>query len=157
MLTSIKQYLRVTNIEVVGLPTSGEDEVHQEILLEALNTMGLPYDIRPRGTDHSHPIPTRIKDGKNVAVCKFVNKKVKIDIVGKKKLNKSLKSKGNDFYINEHLSQENRRLFAESSKKRKQLNYKYIWTSNGLTHLRKDDGTPVLFIDSDEALDKLKA
>ena len=139
------------------IPTPGKDEVHQEILLQALNTLGLPYDIRPSDIDHSHPIPTRRKDGKNVAVCKFVNRKVKIDILGKKKLNKSLKFKGNDFYINEHLSQENRHLFAESSKKRKQLNYKYIWTSNGLTHLRKDDGTPVLFIDSDEALDKLKA
>ena len=40
----------------------------------------------------------------------------------------------------------NRRIFAESQKKRRELNYKYIWTQNGTTHLRKDDGSEIITI-----------
>ena len=50
---------------------------------------------------------------------------------------------------------ENRRIFGEASVKRKALNYKHIWSSNGITYMRKGDGTPIFTIDGNEALNKL--
>ena len=106
--------------------------------------------------DISHPIPTRRKDGKRVSVCKFICRKTKLDILEAKKKCRAFKYKGNDIYINEHLSLENRRLFGEASLKRKALNYKHIWTSNGIIYMRKGDGTPIITIDSDDALNELE-
>ena len=72
-----------------------------------------------------------------------------------KKKARDFKYNNSIIYINEHLSPENRRLFAEASKKRKDLNFKFIWTNNGITYVRKEEGSPQIIIDSDEALGKL--
>ena len=36
---SIKQYLRINNVEIVGLPEPSDDESHEQVLPEALNSM----------------------------------------------------------------------------------------------------------------------
>ena len=39
-LHSIQQYLRINNVEIVGLPEpSEEEETHEKVLLEALNSL----------------------------------------------------------------------------------------------------------------------
>ena len=68
------------------------------------------------------------------------------------KKTKIFKFKDNDIYINEHLSPEHRKIFGEASAKRKELNYKYIWTNNGISFMRKDDNSQMIIIDSLEAL-----
>ena len=80
-LGSIDQYLRINNVETVGLPDPSDDESHEQVLLEALNSL---QDL----TVHiSHPIPNRHYDGKKVSVCKFVSRKTKIDVIEPKKKN----------------------------------------------------------------------
>ena len=73
-----------------------------------------------------------------------------------KKKTRDFKFRNNNIYINEHLCPENRRIFGEASAKRKALRYKYIWTTNGNTHLRKDDGTPVITVKSTEEINNLR-
>ena len=159
-LLGIEQYLRVNNIEIVGMPepsvVNDELESHEEVLLKVLNSLkDLDYTLTKEDIDISHPIPTRRKDGKRVSVCKFISRKTRYDILEAKKLSKIFKFEGNDVFINEHLSPENRRLFALASTKRKLLNYKHLWTNNGITYMRKTDGAEILVIDSDESLNNL--
>ena len=149
---SIEQYLRINNIEIVGLPEPTEDESNEQIMIEALNHLDLNNDVAYSDIDIAHPIPTRRQDGKRVSVCKFVSRKTKIDILEAKKKSKVFKFRGNDIYINEHLSPEHRRIFAEASAKRKEFQFKYIWTNNGITHLRKEDGSPMITIENIEDL-----
>ena len=157
-LNGIEQYVRVNNLEIIGLDEvkDGDFGSNEEKILAAINSLEhLPYEVTKNDIDISHPIPTRRKDGKNVSVCRFVSRKTKFDILEAKKQCRDFQFNNKKVYINEHLMPENRRIFAEASKKRKELNFKYIWTINGITHMRKADGDVVLVIDNDEALQRL--
>ena len=63
-LLGIEQYLRVNNIEIVGMPepsvVNDELESHEEVLLKVLNSLkDLDYTLTKEDIDISHPIPTR--------------------------------------------------------------------------------------------------
>ena len=102
--------------------------------------------------DISHPLPSERKDGKNVAVCRFISRKSKFRLLEAKKNNRELKYKGHLVYINDHLSKENRKLFAAAAEKKRELGYKFLWTRQAAIFLRKDEHSEVLRIDSIEKL-----
>jgi len=58
-------------------------------------------------------------------------------------------------FIAESLTRKNRSLFEESLKKKKELNYKFLWTKYGKIVLRKDVNSPVLSVKSMKDLEKL--
>ena len=156
------QYLRVNNIEVVGLPLPENDEngapaeTHEEILIEALNSLNEFHgQITGEDIDICHPIPSRRKDKKDVMICRFVSRKAKIAILDAKRKQKDFQFKNKTIYINEHLSPDNRRIFSEASAVRRTKQYKHIWTANGVTHMRKEDGTPAIKIGNSIDLTKL--
>ena len=80
-------------------------------------------------TERDHPRSSRRKDEKKVSVCRFISRKTKYDVLEVKKKEKIFKYEGNEIYINEHLSPMNRRIFGEASVKRKELQYKHLWTT----------------------------
>ena len=85
-VNNIEQYLRVNNIEIVGLPDPTENQSHEEVILEAINSLeNLAYEVTRDDIDISHPIPTRRRDGKKSAVCRFLSRKTKIDVLDAKK------------------------------------------------------------------------
>ena len=77
-LNEIEQYLRANNVEVVGLPNTAADQF-EETLLKTFNSLpeirDSGYTITAEDIDISHPVKTERKDGKNVAVCRFVSRK----------------------------------------------------------------------------------
>lgn len=155
-LSEIDQYLRINNLEIVGLPEprhgegdQEEDETEEELILDALNTLhGLSAPIRPEDIDISHPLNTRRRDGKNVHVVKFISRKKKAEIFTKKKseTNRNYKFRGNNVFINEHLSPKNRSLFATANEKKRTLGFKHLWTRGGTVLMRKTDESPVFTI-----------
>ena len=157
-INSIQQYLRVNNLEVVGLPKKNDHESEETLLVNALNQLeGLDEIVRPEDIDISHPLPSNRKDNKQVHVVRFISRKTKFMILNAKKLeaNKQFQFRGNDVYINEHLSKNNRSLFAEAQAKKKLLNYKYCWTRGGNIFLRKADESDVITITSSNDLNNL--
>ena len=82
----------------------------------------------------------------------MVSRKVKNNILNARKIKRDVKYKGNDIYVNEHLSPKNRELFALASQKRKDARYKYLWTKNGVTHMRKTDSSEIYLIKNKEQL-----
>ena len=99
-LNSIEQYLRVNNIEIVGLPEPIVEETNEQVILKALNSMDeFSYELTKEDIDISHPIPSRHKDGKIVSICKFVTRKTKIDVLDAKKKCREFKFKGSDIDI----------------------------------------------------------
>ena len=103
--------------------------------------------------DISHVVPSRRNDGKRVVICKFISRKKKNSILSAKKAKRDLKLDNNLIFINEHLSGENRKLFAMASERKKLLDHKYLWTkNNGSIYMRKDDGSPPIYISCEEDL-----
>ena len=62
---------------------------------------------------------------------------------------------GCKIFIVESLTQHNRKLFNECLQKRKDLNYRFIWTTHGKILLRKDEDSRVITITKRNDIDKL--
>lgn len=60
----------------------------------------------------------------------------------------------NRIFINESLTEENRGVFNESLKFKKEQKFAFIWTSNGKTYLRKNKDSRAIVINSKEDLMK---
>ena len=157
-INSIQQYLRVNNLEIVGLPAANDGETEETLLINALNNLdGLEEIVRPSDIDISHPLNSKRKDGKSVHVVRFVSRKTKAMILSAKKrdANKQFQFRNCDVFVNEHLSMHNRSIFAAAQEKKKTLNYKYCWTRGGTVFMRKGDETPIFTISTGDDLDKL--
>ena len=159
-INDIEQYLRVNNVEIVGLPNPLPDtnETEETLIINALNSLqGLNLVVRPEDIDISHPLPSKRRDKKPVHVVRFVSRKTKFAILAAKKsdANKQFKFRDQDVFINEHLSKVNRGLFATATERKRALNYKFLWTKGGVVQMRKDDNTPVITINNEEDFEKL--
>ena len=151
-INSIDQYLRVDNVEVVGLPEPAEDQTDEDSLVEVFNQLdhGFTEPFSSYDINISHVVPSRRRDGKRVVVCKFMTRKSKIAVLEAKKFKKDLKYNNNLIFINEHLSPHNRKLFALASEKKHSLEYKYLWTKNGTIFMRKNDSTQSIIINDED-------
>ena len=159
-IDEIDQYLRVNNLEIVGLPEPDEEagETDEKLIINAVNTLAdLPEPIRPEDIDISHPLKTKRKDHKNVHVVRFISRKKKAEILTAKKSinNRNFKFRDNDVFINEHLSPANRTLFATAQTKKKALGYKFLWTRGGDILMRKTDTSEAIFITCENDLNNL--
>lgn len=157
-LNDIQQYLRVNNLEIVGLPNPNENESDETLVIHAFNNLvGIDEPVRHEDIDISHPLPSNRKDGKSVHVVKFISRKTKARILTAKKqdANKQFKFRNNDVYINDHLSKKNRSLFAKTQERKNALGYKYCWTRGGTINVRKMDNSQIITITCEEDLANL--
>ena len=102
-VNSIQQYLRVNNLEIVGLPAPNEGESEETLIINAFNELvGLVDPITPEDIDISLPLPSKRKDNKPVHVVHFVSRKTKSAILTAKKRdeNNQLKFRNKDVFIN---------------------------------------------------------
>ncbi|XP_028412563.1 uncharacterized protein LOC114535456 [Dendronephthya gigantea] len=113
----------------------------------------------------SHRLPTnkRYKGNKSTPaiIVKFTRRDVKEAFFrSRNKLkNKTTCDLGyrisNLIYINESLTEKNKELFKHCLRTKKELNYKFIWTSNGRIYLRQNEGSSVIHIKNKDELTKL--
>ena len=61
-----------------------------------------------------------------------------------KKGKRDIKYAGNIIFINEQLTPGSRRLFNIASAKKRDPNWKFIWTKNGIVFLRKDEQSNII-------------
>lgn len=156
-LDSIEQYLRINNVEIVGLPAANSegDPIEQELLNIFNDLPGLPKPITADDIDICHVLPSKRNDKKLVAVCKFVHRKTKYAVLQSKKNCKDFKYKNNSIFINDHLSPFKRSLFALASQKKKELNFKYLWSRDCNIYMRENEHSPVISIINEDCLDNL--
>ena len=93
--------------------------------------------------DVVHEVPSKRTDKKRVVVVAFRHR-YKRDLVlqCKKALgewNRNLNDSSERVYVNKQLSPENRKLYALAAKRKFELNFKFLWTKNGVCFLRKDE------------------
>ncbi|CAG4937230.1 unnamed protein product [Colias eurytheme] len=66
-----------------------------------------------------------------------------------------LKGPKTQVYISESLIPQTKRLFMRTKDISKQKNFKYCWTSHGYIYIRKNDGSPLIRINTEEDLLKI--
>ena len=145
----------------MGLPPPNADvgETEEDVLINACNSLaGIDEPITAEDIDISHPLNSRRKDGKPVHVVRFVSRKKKLMVLTAKKQleNRQFKFRTKDVYINEHLNKPNRSIFAVATERKRTLNYKHLWTKNGVVHMRKTDDSGIITLNSPVDLEKLE-
>ncbi|XP_063380967.1 uncharacterized protein LOC134667475 [Cydia fagiglandana] len=157
------QWVRRSNIQLNGIPeTRGENL--QVILKSLADLSGYPLN-----TSSDIDFVTRVavkndKDNNNPKpiIVKFLARYKKDDFLSSLRKLKNLKASDlgfsnneNRIFINDHLSTFNKYLLKQAQIKKTQKGYKYCWVRNCTVMVRKSDSSPILYITSEEALNKI--
>jgi len=176
-LNNIEQYSRRECCEIAGIPVQpGEDTT--DLVIKVGSLMGV--DLEKCDISVSHRLPTPSYSSRlgqedtsghdrfpalqfPKVIVKFVRREKKeLFYRNRKNLrDKSTKDLGlsriseNGIFVSESLSQRNKNLFKECLKFKRMYGFKFIWTQQGRTYLRKDNNTPARVITCKADLEKL--
>lgn len=162
-VADLQQYSRRDCMEVRGIPFR-KDENTNNIIQEVAKLMNVDIEENDISTSHRLPVSSKFK-GKNAIpplIVKFVRRDDKAKFYrGRKFLQAHNASslgyaEDSNIFINECLTEKNREIFNLGLKFKKANHFKFIWTSNGKTYIRKDKGTKAILIDSKDTLKKME-
>ena len=80
-INSIQQYLRVDNVEVIGLPLPQENVSDADLLVKCFKDLDLEHELLKEDIDICHEVPSRRKDKKRVVIRKFMSRKSKLVVI----------------------------------------------------------------------------
>ncbi|XP_077534732.1 uncharacterized protein LOC144146677 [Haemaphysalis longicornis] len=134
----LEQYTRLNNLEIKGI-SSDEDPV------DVVKKIGdvLKEPVSSHDIDTCHQIPTR-KPGETNIMVRFVRIDKRHALLAKARKQKLTTkqlclSQANAVYVNEHLTQANKQLLGATSARKKEVAWKFVWTSGGKVFARKDE------------------
>ncbi|XP_063363537.1 uncharacterized protein LOC134652294 [Cydia amplana] len=164
-LASTEQRKFLKDVEITGL-TETRGENLQQVVSIVSTKLGVQLD--PRDVDDVRRVG---KKGENTAaglerprpvVLTLTRRAPRDQLLRAARVRRELNTtnlgiEGNNrpVYINEHLTKENRVLYSKARSVKRQLNYKYAWTSNGSIFLRRSETSSVIHITSEVMLDKM--
>jgi hypothetical protein len=160
----LEQYSRRDCLEIQGIPQS-KDEDTNDIVKKVGDLMGIEVDEDDISISHRLSMSNKYK-GKRFnlpIIVKFVRREMKEKFYRSRKSLKRFNTKDlelgyeetDNIYINESLTVRNKLLFKEALKVKKDLQYKFIWTSNGIIYLRKSTENNIIQIRNKDDIKKL--
>ncbi|KOB77361.1 Zinc finger DNA binding protein [Operophtera brumata] len=159
---AMEQQARQCNIEISNLP-----ERRNENLVAILDCLGGAIKLPIRSSDivavHRVPhVDQRDHRPKNIIV-KFNNRMLRDNVIAAYRATKGLDSTKiavsgppATFYVNEHLTLNNKLLFRQCREVAKKLDFKYVWVKHGTILTRKSDTSPVVAIRSSQDIAKIR-
>lgn len=165
----LEQYIRRDCIEISGIPEDPLENTN-EIVIKVADLMGVEIDssdisvshrLPKKPTSYSSAVSRDRRQRESKIIAKFVRRDVRDEFYrGRKRLsNKTTRDlgfsdqSGNRIYINENLSPNNKRLFHECLKLKREMEFKFIWTHYGRIFLRKDANSPAKTVSNDKDLE----
>ena len=147
-IDNLGQYQRRETLEFHSIPDQGtrtRSEDTNEIVMHFCDFyLGLPVKRSDISVSHRQPIEAdrkRIGDRYIAPIyCRFVNRKLAMEVLKRKHLLKNVRSKrGDRFFVNETLTLQ-RRLLRDRAKK-SLTTYKFHWVKNGTIFAKKNENT----------------
>ncbi|XP_054276668.1 uncharacterized protein LOC128995675 [Macrosteles quadrilineatus] len=155
-----EQFIRKNSVEITGVPEVSDEDVFQ--VIEKVGK-GLGIEVTQnmlvgcqRFGEKKGP-----EDKTRSIVVNFAKRKHKEEFLQKRKLRKILTTKdidlpGNTFiYVNESLSEENRKILNAARDVKRKKGFKYLWVRNGKILLRKEENGNVITLSSLEQVASL--
>lgn len=162
----LEQQSRATSIEIRNLPKKNGE--NKQDLLNTLGDVCKVIKLPCQESDIKDIFRNNIKNSTSTVIVEFNTVKQKENVLKYlKKFNKDnitnklnsnhLKMQGPKvpIYFSENLSSKIKRLFYLSREFAAKEKFKFCWTTHGKVFLRKDEGTPLCHIDSED-LNKLE-
>ncbi|XP_075741580.1 uncharacterized protein LOC142791307 [Rhipicephalus microplus] len=147
-MCDLEQYSRLNNVELKGIPeTKGED------CLAVVQVIGekIGRPIADTDVDAAHRVPA--KNGSNI-IARFCSRNKKAEFAKKARkaclsttdIGFSQSTGPKPVYVNDHLTPERKRLFAQALELKKANQWKHLWTDNCTIKARKADDSRVFRI-----------
>lgn len=153
-MSDLEQYSRINNVEIRGVPLS-EDENCLQVVQEIGNKVECP--VTATDIDVVHRVPA--KNGTQHIIARFVSRTKKVEFASKARKARlttadiGVQSKNEKpIFVNDHLTPERKRLFAQALSLKKEHGWKHLWTDNGAIKARKTDDSRVCRISGVEDL-----
>jgi hypothetical protein len=162
---NLEQYGRTECIEISGIPAPGPGQ--SENVNAVVSNVGKLIGVEVKREDISvcHRLPQlkgyKGKINEPLIIVKFVRREVKEKFYRArcKLRSKTTKDIGyyveNNIYLAESLTERNKALFRSCLDVKSNKNCKFIWTSNRIIYLRKDENSDVIKIKCKEDLPKI--
>lgn len=156
-VAELEQYSRLNNIEIKGVPVTEGEDCHA-ILQCMANAVECP--VEPTDIDIVHRVPTASKNQneKNIIV-RFCSREKKNDFLRKARKAKLCTSNIGfsgktdvPVFVNEHLTFDNKKLFAKALALKKEHHWKFLWTDNCRIKARKTHDSKVFRIATERDL-----
>ena len=166
VIDDMEQYIRRECLEIKGIPVLDDEDTNE--IVRKIGDL-IDVDISEDDISVSHRLPTK-KNGASskqtydpTIIVKFVRRDVRDELYKARKTLRDFNTKDLSFerheprniYVNESLTRKNREIFNKCLQKKKELQYKYIWTNYGKVLLRKDAHSPAIVVTSEKDLNKL--
>lgn len=153
-LNDLEQYGRRQNMEIHGLPYSSTEN-----LGDSLRDLAGRLDIA--GFQSSdilaiHRLPAR-RDTVPAVIVRFVSVRAKEPWMASRGKLRSLPELGSSskLYFNDNLTRANKELFWQARSRGRDNGFKFVWVKNGKIMAKKNEGSPVLRINSVHDLDAI--
>ncbi|XP_061729924.1 uncharacterized protein LOC133534705 [Cydia pomonella] len=158
-----EQWVRRSNIQINGVPEARGENLYS-ILNSLAGLSGYPLNV---ATDIDFVTRVAVKNDTDSRkpkpiIVKLQARYKKDDFISSLRKLKNLKAKDLGFtnndsriYVNDHLSGFNKFLLKQAQLRKTQKQYKYCWVRNCTVMVRKTDNSPILYITTEEALNKI--
>lgn len=156
---SLKQYTRINNLEIHGIPV-----VKNENPNDIVKNLGLALDIQinPSDIDVCHRLPTSKTELPPPLLVKFCSRRKKNELLLAKKTKKNplmsvdlgINAATRPIYINEHLTELNKILYSKA-RELKKSGYKFVWTRDCKIFVRQHENARIHKIQMEEDIKKL--
>ena len=165
-IDDLEQYGRREMLEIGGIPRNNGENC-EEIVIELAKKLNV--NLVSSDIEACH----RISPKENASIiAKFQSRKTREALLSKeaKSLNRELKisnlgyqmaggscsDKNGKIFLNESLTSRNNNLLLLTKIKKRDLNYKFFWTRNGVMFARKDESAPIHKINFERDLEKYR-
>lgn len=157
-LLKSEQYTRNRNLEIKGIAQTENEDLHQ-----VLETIGesLGEAITARDVDVCHRVPTKTEGVTNIVV-QFQRREKRDNVLEKarkKKLTTTVLGLPTDLpiYINEHLCPTMKKILGMAVARKREHNWKYVWTRNGCVFARRTETSRIVPICCENDVNKICA
>ena len=152
------QLSRMNNVEIKGIPYKSGENLFT-IVENVAKFVDYPF---PRNQiNYISRFPVHNSKDKSILLS-FVNRYIKEEFIAAARFKKSLLSSDLGFsntntkvFINDHLTAANKKLLTQAKTRTNEKNYKYIWVKFAKIHIRKNDQSPVIIINTANDLNKI--
>lgn len=155
-IDELEQYQRLNNLELKGLPLDGDPS---DIVRKIGDAVG--ESISEADIDICHRVATSKPSQKNIIV-RFVSRSKRNTVLTKSKKKRidttslGLPGPTTAVYVNEHLTRKNKQLLGAAIARKREVRWRFVWSSGGKILARKDENADAVKIDSLADLEKMR-
>lgn len=165
-LESHKQRLCLREVELSGIAEHKQENLQQIV---SVLSVKLGVELDPRDVDNIQRVGKRgvgheSEEKPRPIVVSLTRRAPRDRLLKAARVRRGLSSDDLDIagkprrvFINERLTRANRVLFGKARSLGRELNYRFVWVTNGNIYMRRAESTSILHVTSEQCLDKLRA